>query len=154
MKIIEGRRKKTARESQFDEAAKVLAQFFPEAELASGRQAPKPVEVKLDRFANRSDVGDPQRRNYIWMTAKVRNILRHTPPPPLTYTYEVLRVKASDGRLYVFERYYEFMIAGTSFRASVAWMPESPLNKHGELSVEEFWNDKKFFNAYDKWHRF
>ena len=72
----------------------------------------------------------------------------------MTYTYEVMRIKASDKQLYVFERYHEFIIAGHKMRASTSWEPASPLNKHGELEEGEFWNDNVFFKEYDKWHRF
>ena len=146
--------KKSQLEKDTDEAHRVLDQHFPDEQRRLGKQPPKPADVQITRMPNSADKGDPMRRNYIWMTAKMRNLLRTQPPPPMTYTFEVMRVKGSDGQLYIFERYHDFMIGGNKMRASTNWEQGSPLNKHGELEEKDFWNDRVFFNSYDKWHRF
>ena len=134
-------------------ATKLLDKFFPEDLRQAGQLPPEVDAVKLTKLYG-EDLGDPMRRNYLWLTAKSRKMIRADPSAPSACKYEVIRIVGTNGQKYVFERYYDFIHGQQPLSAAAQWLPTSPDNKFDDLDATELMDDELFFDSYDKFHRF
>jgi hypothetical protein len=150
------REERTADDTEGNElplAQKLLDKFFDEELRSSGQLPPQVAAVKLTKLHG-EDIGDPLRRNYIWLTAKSRKMMRSDPTSPSVCKYEVVRVVGDNGQKYVFERYLDFIHGMQPLSAAAQWLPAAETNKFDKLTAEELMDDEVFFESYDKFHRF
>lgn len=158
--IAEHRRRLVEERTPDDEAGneqalaqKLLDKFFDEALRSAGQLPPQVAAAKLTKLVG-EDIGDPMRRNYVWLTAKSRKMMRADPTAPSYCKYQVIRVIGDDGQKYVFERYLDFIHGQQPLSVSAQWLPAAETNKFDKLTAEELMDDETFFTSYDKFHRF